>query len=90
MAVPAWLIGIAYGAVARSRRRTAYPPGPDAVRPEQARARAASFAALAQPQRSDLAIEFAPTIATSAEPLLHGHRRWNLAISLLNRYRALQ
>ena len=58
----------------RARRVTAFPPGPDALRVEDARARAADFIAAARVTRRDLAIDFAPTVSTSVDPLLHGRR----------------
>jgi cardiolipin synthase len=58
----------------RARRRPAFPPGPDALRPEGARARLEQLAASPVVRRRDLAIDFAPAVATSVEPLLHGRR----------------
>ena len=58
----------------RAKRVTAYPPGPDAITAEGARAHVESLAEKAALSRTDLAMTFAPAIATSVEPLLHGHR----------------
>jgi cardiolipin synthase len=58
----------------RAKRLTAYPPGPDAITAEGARAHVESLAEKAALSRTDLAMTFAPAIATSVEPLLHGHR----------------
>ena len=58
----------------RAPRVTAFPPGPDAVRVEDARERAADFIAAPRVTRRDLAIDFAPTVSTSVDPLLHGRR----------------
>jgi cardiolipin synthase A/B len=58
----------------RAKRVTAYPPGPDAIRVEAARAQAGTLLAKPRLDRHDLAMAFAPAIATSVEPLLHGHR----------------
>jgi cardiolipin synthase A/B len=58
----------------RAKRTQAYPPGPDAITAEGARDRAVSL--LEQPivRRRDLAMAFAPAVATSVDPLLHGRR----------------
>jgi cardiolipin synthase A/B len=56
----------------RARREVAYPPGPDALRPEDAMAVAEELAAQGRVGRGDRAIDFARTVATSVEPLLHG------------------
>jgi cardiolipin synthase len=69
----------AVGALAVSRRlrtarRPAWPVGSDGLRDDQARDRAAALLAKAHVGRSDLAISFAPSLATSVEPLLHGRR----------------
>ena len=58
----------------RAKRVSAYPPGPDAITAEGARAHVESLAEKAALSRTDLAMTFAPAIATSVEPLLHGHR----------------
>ncbi len=58
----------------RGRRRSAFPPGDDAIQPDAARSVAARLAAAPRVRRSDLAMSFAPAIATSVEPLLHGRR----------------
>ncbi|MGZ3640709.1 MAG: phospholipase D-like domain-containing protein [Candidatus Limnocylindrales bacterium] len=56
----------------RARRHVAYPPGPDAITAAGSAARAAELAAMPRVRRSDLAMSFAPSIATSVDPLLHG------------------
>ena len=58
----------------RSRRRPAFPPGADAIRPEGAREAAHTLAGLPVVARGQLAMDFAPAISTSVEPLLHGTR----------------
>jgi cardiolipin synthase len=58
----------------RARRRQAFPPGPDAVTAADARDRAEALLAAPRVSRDDLAIEFAPAVSTSVEPLLHGRR----------------
>lgn len=73
-AVLLWLVDAAIDALRRATRRSSHPPGPDAIRPDQAREAAASLIALDRPRRSDLAMQFAPTVATSVEALLHGTR----------------
>ena len=69
-------VGAATGAALsrRAKRVPAFPPGPDAIRVEDARARAETLIARPSLNRHDLAMSFAPGIATSVEPLLHGHR----------------
>jgi cardiolipin synthase A/B len=75
-----WLVagsGIAASAALlkrRARRHQAFPPGPDAITADGARERAAALADLPVVRRRDLAMDFAPAIATSVDPLLHGHR----------------
>ena len=76
LAVP---VAAATGAAAvsyrlRSRRRVAWPTPDDGLQASQARERTREL--LAQPRvgRDDLAIGFAPSFATSVEPLLHGRR----------------
>ncbi len=69
--------GVAGSAALLSRRATrtlAFPPGPDAVTPDGARQQAAELLALPRVRRRDLAMDFAPAISTSVEPLLHGRR----------------
>ena len=58
----------------RGKRVTAFPPGPDAITPEMARDRAAELLARPSLRRRDLAMDFAPAISTSVDPLLHGRR----------------
>ena len=58
----------------RAARRVAYPPPEEAIRPEDVRDRAAEMIARPGLRRADLALDFAPAISTSIEPLLHGHR----------------
>ncbi len=69
------LVGLAALAIlvrAHVRRVRAFPPGPDALAPGGAKALAARLAAAPRISRRDLAIEFAPSVATSVEPLVHG------------------
>lgn len=71
--------GIAAGAAGlalgrRPPRRPAHPPGPGAIRAEEARDHAAHLATYPSVRRADLAMTFAPSTATSVEPLLHGRR----------------
>lgn len=79
MGVKRWVAAGAAGAasawyVVRAPRKRAYPPGPDAVRPEGAREQAKQLISRTGLTRRDLAIDFAPATATSVEPLLHGRR----------------
>ncbi|MFI5261969.1 MAG: phosphatidylserine/phosphatidylglycerophosphate/cardiolipin synthase family protein [Candidatus Limnocylindrales bacterium] len=53
-------------------RRTAFPPGPLALRAGDARAYAEIVAGRRRPEKRDLAISFASSTATDVEPLLHG------------------
>jgi cardiolipin synthase len=57
----------------RKGRVPAFPPGDDAIRADQARERASAMLAT-RIRRDDLAMSFAPAIATSVDPLLHGRR----------------
>ena len=69
--------GIAAATAALRRRKTRVPTDPfdpDAVRAETAAVRAAELVARPQVRRADLALTFAPAIATAVDPLLHGHR----------------
>jgi cardiolipin synthase len=52
----------------------AYPPGPDAITDDIAQGVAIELAALARVGRDDRVMAFAPSIATSVEPFLHGRR----------------
>ncbi len=58
----------------RSSRRIVWPVGGDGLRDDQARERAATLLRRRRVSRADLAISFAPSLATSVEPLLHGRR----------------
>jgi cardiolipin synthase len=58
----------------RSRRRQAFPPGPDAIRAEEAMGAAGAVLEAPIVSRRQLAMDLAPTTATSVEPLLHGRR----------------
>ena len=61
-------------AIRRPKRQTAFPPGPDALRPEDAPSRARALVEADSVPRRALAMDFAPAISTSVEPLLHGRR----------------
>ena len=58
----------------RAKRRTAFPPGPEAITPEAAKAAAAALLAKPVVRRRDLAMDLAPAVATTVDPLLHGRR----------------
>ncbi len=64
----------ALGLRLRSHRKVAWPTPPGGIEADQSREKTAAM--LAQPRigRSDLAMGFAPALATSVEPLLHGPR----------------
>jgi cardiolipin synthase len=66
----------AVGAALRRRkgRVPTDPFDPNAIRAETAAARAAELVARPRVRRADLALTFAPAIATSVDPLLHGRR----------------
>ena len=73
----AGVAGVAGSAALLSRRATrtiAFPPGPDAVTPEGARQRAGELLTAPRLHRRDLAMDFAPAVSTSVDPLLHGRR----------------
>jgi cardiolipin synthase len=74
LVVGAGAAGSAAYLAGRAKRRVAFPPGPDAVRPEDARGHLEALADAPVVRRRDLAIDFAPAVATSVEPLLHGRR----------------
>ncbi len=58
----------------RTKRVTAFPPGPDAITAHGARARARALLEQPTVRRRDLAMDFAPAVSTTVEPLLHGTR----------------
>ena len=58
----------------RKPRVVAYPPGPDAITDDIAKDVAIELAALARVGRDDRVLSFAPSVATSVEPYLHGRR----------------
>ena len=58
----------------RKRRVVAYPPGPDAITDDIAQGVAVELAALPRVGRADRVLSFAPSVATSVEPLLHGRQ----------------
>ena len=68
----------AAGAAVRRHRGTRRVPtdpfDPNAIRAETAATRAAELVARPRVRRADLALTFAPAIATSVDPLLHGRR----------------
>jgi cardiolipin synthase len=70
----AGVAGVAALAARRASRAVAYPPGPDALTAESARDRAAELIAAPAVRRRDLAVDLAPSVATSVDPLLHGRR----------------
>ncbi len=57
-----------------AKRHTAFPPGPAAILVGDARAAADRLLAQPRVARRDLAMDLAPTLATSVDPLLHGRR----------------
>ena len=69
--------GLAAAGAAFRRRKGRVPTDPfdpDAIRAETAATRAAELVARPRVRRADLALTFAPAIATSVDPLLHGRR----------------
>jgi hypothetical protein len=68
----------AAGAAIRRHRGTGRVPtdpfDPNAIRAETAATRAAELVARPRVRRADLALTFAPAIATAVDPLLHGRR----------------
>jgi cardiolipin synthase len=58
----------------RKARVVAYPAGPDAITDDIAHEVAIEIAALERVGRDDRVMPFAPSIATSVEPFLHGRR----------------
>lgn len=58
----------------RARRIPTDPFDPNAVRPETAAVRTAGLVARPRVRRADLALTFAPAVATAVDPLLHGTR----------------
>ena len=58
----------------RKARVVAYPPGPDAITDDIAQGVAIELAALERVGRDDRVMAFAPSLATSVEPYLHGRR----------------
>ena len=68
----------AAGAAVRRHRGTRRVPtdpfDPNAIRAETAASRTAELVARPRVRRADLALTFAPAIATSVDPLLHGRR----------------
>ena len=58
----------------RKARVQAYPPGPDAITDDIAQGVAVEIAALERVGRDDRVMAFAPSVATSVEPYLHGRR----------------
>ena len=58
----------------RTKRQVAFPPGPDAISASGAQAEAARLMAQPRVARRDLAMALAPSVSTSVDPLLHGHR----------------
>jgi len=58
----------------RAKRHVAFPPGPDAITPDMARDGAIDVLERPGLGRRGLVMDFAPAIATSVDPLLHGRR----------------
>lgn len=58
----------------RNGRVVAFPPGPDAITDDIVQEVAIELAALPRVGRDDRVLSFAPSLATSVEPLLHGRR----------------
>ncbi len=69
--------GIAATTAALRRRKSRVPTDPfdpDAIRAENAAIRTAELVARPEVRRADLALTFAPAVATAVDPLLHGRR----------------
>ena len=58
----------------RTKRHVAYPPGPEAISAEDARAAAERLLAQPRVSRHDLTMSLAAAHSTSVDPLLHGRR----------------
>src|SRR3954451_2621191 len=65
---------VAFGKRRRSRRRPAWPTPDDGIRAADSFERTVELMAKRRIGRDDLAMPFAPALATSVEPLLHGRR----------------
>jgi cardiolipin synthase A/B len=74
IAIGAAVAAIGAGLRRRKGRVPTDPFDPNAVRAETAAARAAELVARPRVRRADLAMTFAPAIATAVDPLLHGRR----------------
>jgi cardiolipin synthase len=74
LAVGAAVAAVGAGLRRRKGRVPTDPFDPGAFRAETAAVRTAELVARPRVRRADLAITFAPAVATAVEPLLHGHR----------------
>jgi cardiolipin synthase len=74
LAVGAATAAVVAGLRRRRGRIPTDPFDPNALRPETAAARTAGLVSRPQVRRADLALTFAPAIATAVDPLLHGRR----------------
>ncbi len=74
IAVGAVVAAVGAGLRRRKGRVPTDPFDPGAVRAETAAVRAAELVARPRVRRADLALTFAPAVATAVEPLLHGRR----------------
>ena len=70
----------------RKARVVAYPPGPDAITDDIAQGVAIELAALERVGRDDRVMAFAPSLATSVEPYLHGRRYFPPMLAAINRW----
>jgi cardiolipin synthase len=74
LAIGAAAAAVGAGLRWRKGRVPTDPLDPGAIRPETAAARTAGLVAQPRVRRADLALTFAPAIATAVDPLLHGRR----------------
>ena len=74
IAIGAAVAAVGAGLRRRKGRVPTDPFDPNAIRAETAAARTAELVARPRVRRADLALTFAPAIATAVDPLLHGRR----------------
>jgi cardiolipin synthase len=74
LAIGAATAAVVAGLRHRQGRIPTDPLDPNGMRPETAAARTAGLVARPRVRRADLALTFAPAIATAVDPLLHGRR----------------